>query len=206
MILNDSRMLIKKALGLILLAFISFSFMQKENDPKKIMIDTNNSTIEWTGKKLTGEHYGNVTISDGFLLVKGGKLTGGAFEIDMNTITCVDITDEKSNKRLVDHLKSEDFFAVGKFPKARLEITHIDHNGKENYTVTGNLTIKGKTNPLTFPATFTYIDGIATAAGSMVFDRSNYDVQFGSQSFFENLGDKMVYDDVEMKVRIVSKK
>lgn len=206
MTLNHSRMLLNRTFGFISLAFLSFSFQQKDADPKRIAIDTNNSTIEWTGKKLTGEHYGNVSISDGHLLVDGNKLTGGVFEIDMNSITCTDITDEKSNKRLVDHLTSEDFFAVSKFPKARFEITVAKHDGKDNYSITGNLTIKGKTNPLTFPVTFIYTDGIATAAGDLVFDRSKYDVKFGSQSFFENLGDKMVYDDVEMKVSIVSKR
>lgn len=206
MIINDSRILINRTFALIFLAFISFSFQQIDADPKKIDIDLKNSTIEWTGKKLTGEHYGNVSISDGHLLVDGNKLTGGDFEIDMNSITCADITDEKSNKRLVDHLKSEDFFAVSKFPKARFEITEVKPTGKQDYSITGNLTIKGKTKPLTFPASFTLTDGVAYASGTMVFDRSHYDVKFGSQSFFENLGDKMVYDDVDMKVNIVSRK
>ena len=199
-------MLTSKPFVLIALAFACLSFQTQKTSPNKIPIDAKKSTVEWTGKKLTGEHYGNVSISEGYLLIEGNKLVGGVFDIDMNTITCVDITDEKSNKRLVDHLKSDDFFAVGKFPKARFEITEVKSAGKEGYSITGNLTIKGKTNPLTFPATFTLTDGIAYAAGTMVFDRSQYDVKFGSQSFFENLGDKMVYDDVDMKVKIVSQK
>lgn len=194
-----------KALILFFLTFVCFSFKSLDSNNNRVEIDTNKSTIEWTGKKLTGEHYGNISISKGHLLIKDNNLTGGAFEIDMNTITCVDITDAKSNTRLVDHLKSEDFFAVSKYPIARFKITQADFKGNNNYIITGNLTIKDKTNRITFPASFDIDDsGIATASGSIVFDRSKYDVKFGSQSFFENLGDKMVYDDVDLKVTIVS--
>lgn len=199
-------MLRNQTLIFIVFGILCFSFEEQDADIRTIFIDTNKSTIEWTGKKLTGEHYGYVSISEGHFLVEGDKLKGGVFDIDMNAITCVDITDAKSNKRLVDHLKSEDFFAVSKFPKARFQITNVETKGTEVYTITGDLTIKGKTNPLAFPATFTLNDGITSASGSILFDRSKYDVKFGSQSFFENLGDKMVYDDIELKVNIISQK
>lgn len=192
-----------KALILFFLTFVCFSFKSLDSKNNKVEIDTNKSTIEWTGKKLTGEHYGNITIRKGHLLIKGNTLVGGAFDIDMNTITCVDITDAKSNARLVDHLKSDDFFAVRKYPIARFEITQADFRGDNNYIITGNLTIKDKTNGITFPATFDMGDsGVAAASGNIVFDRSKYNVKFGSQSFFENLGDKMVYDDVDLKASI----
>ena len=194
-----------KTLILFLSAFTFLSFESQSPSNKRIDIDTNKSNIEWTGKKLTGEHYGSISVNKGHLLINGNKLVGGAFDIDMNTITCVDIIDAKSNARLVDHLKSPDFFAVSKYPVARFEITRADFRGDHNYNITGNLTIKDKTNPITFPATFIMnSSGIASAGGNIVFDRSKYDVKFGSQSFFDNLGDKMVYDDVDLKVSIVS--
>lgn len=188
---------------LFLFSFLSFSSLGQSTKNQKIDIDIRQSSIEWTGKKLTGEHYGNIALANSHLLVKADRLSGGAFDIDMNTITCTDITDEKSNRRLVDHLKSEDFFSVSKYPVSRFVITKVVHKGGETYDITGNLTIKERTHPLTFPASLILKDKIVTATATLVFDRSKYDVKFGSQSFFENLGDKMVYDDVEMKVILV---
>ncbi|HRJ30990.1 MAG TPA: YceI family protein [Cyclobacteriaceae bacterium] len=177
--------------------------MAQKNAAAKVGVNVKESVLEWTGKKLGGEHYGELKISDGYLLFTKERLTGGFFEIDMNSIVCTDITDEKSNKRLVDHLKSEDFFSVIKFPTARFEITKVEYKSNTNYIITGNLTIKDKTNPLTFPVTFNTGNGAMTASPSMVFDRSKYDVKFGSQSFFANLGDKLVYDDIEMNVKLI---
>lgn len=183
----------------LLMAFISSSQAQTE----KVNVDVQKSSVEWTGKKLTGEHYGNVLLKTAELSFKDKKLIGGAFEIDMTTIACTDISDQKSNKRLVDHLKSEDFFAVSKFPISRFVITKVDNNGENKYNITGDLTIKGITNAVNFPATLTVDGKTTTASATIVFDRSKYDVKFGSQSFFENLGDKMVYDDIELKVQLI---
>jgi polyisoprenoid-binding protein YceI len=123
--------------------------------------------------------------------------------MDMNSISCLDITDAKSNKRLIDHLKSEDFFGVSRFPKARFEITKVVFRSENEYEVTGDLTIKEKTNPVTFSAVIKTIENVRYAEALMVVDRSKFDVKFGSQSFFENLGDKLVYDDMDIKVTLV---
>ena len=158
--------------------------------------------MDW--KKLTGEHYGNILLKEGKLVTAGGAIKCGAFSMDMNSITCTDITDEKSNKRLVDHLKSEDFFSVQKFPTAKFEITKAEKKDNSNYVITGTLTIKNITNTISFPALVETKDGRLVATANIIFDRSKFDVKFGSQSFFENLGDKMVYDDVELKVVLVT--
>lgn len=183
----------------LVVVFISSGQAQTE----KVNVDVQKSSVEWTGKKLTGEHYGNVLLKSAELTLKGKKLIGGAFEIDMNSITCTDISDQKSNKRLVDHLKSEDFFSVSKFPVSSFVITKVDNQSENNFGITGDLTIKGITNAVSFPVTLTFNGKTTTAAATIVFDRSKYDVKFGSQSFFENLGDKMVYDDIELKVQLV---
>lgn len=185
-----------------LICFSNYSQAQKKGESKN-EIDLKKSRVEWTGRKLTGEHYGEIAASQGYLTFNKMRLTGGHFEIDMNSITCSDITDEKSNKRLVDHLKSDDFFSASKFPHARFEITKSEYKSENNYLITGNLTIKGSTNALSFPATVTSDNGVTTAKATMVFDRSKYDIKFGSQSFFENLGDKLVYDDIEIKVELI---
>lgn len=167
-------------------------------------VDLKASKVEWKGKKLTGEHFGNISLSNGQLLFDGNKLTGGSFTIDMNSITCLDLTDEEYNKKLIGHLKSDDFFSVSSFPTSKFEITKVTHKGGDKYEITGNLTIKGITHPLTFPAVVTNKDGKVTATAEMKFDRSKYNVKYGSKSFFENIGDKIIYDDVEMKVSLVT--
>ncbi len=169
----------------------------------KFIADVGKSKVEWTGKKLTGEHYGEIKLSSGELTMQSGKLISGKFEMDMTSIICTDITDPKSNKRLVDHLKSEDFFAVNTYPHSQFVITSTKNKSANEYEVTGNLTIKGKTHPVTFPVSVTNTNGVLQARGSLTFDRSKYEVKFGSQSFYENLGDKLVYDDVDISINLV---
>lgn len=177
---------------------ISFAYAQD----KKYVADVTTTKIEWTGKKLTGEHYGEIKLKAGDLTFSKEKLTGGTFELDMNSITCTDITDAKSNKRLVDHLKSEDFFSVVRYPTSNFVITSVEVKSATEYNVTGNLTIKGKTNPLSFPVKLRKENNRLLAEATMTFDRSMYDVKFGSQSFYENLGDKLVYDDIDLAIKL----
>ena len=193
----------KKLASITLFVLLSFSSFAQGNSAEKTDIDLKQSKLEWTGKKLGGEHYGTIQLVSGYLIFTKKKLTGGTFEMDMTSITCADITDTKSNKRLVDHLKSEDFFSVVRFPKSSFVITKVEPTSATEYTVTGNLTIKGKTNPITFTAKVNSINNQTVAEATLTFDRSKYDVKFGSQSFFENLGEKLVYDDVDMIVKLV---
>jgi polyisoprenoid-binding protein YceI len=190
-------------LTIAILFFATLAVAETEKSPKTD-VDTKESKLEWRGKKLTGEHYGNISIQSGQLAFNGNKLTGGSFVIDMNSITCLDLTSEEYNKKLVGHLKSDDFFSTSNFPTAKFDITKVEHKGGENYSITGNLTIKGITHPLTFPASVSNKDGKSTATASIVFDRSKYNVKYGSKTFFESIGDKVIYDDVELKVELVT--
>jgi polyisoprenoid-binding protein YceI len=192
-----------RLLFIALITFLSFASVAQKTNTEKIDIDLKQSKLEWTGKKLGGEHYGEIQLASGHLAFTKNKLTGGTFEMNMVSITCVDITDEKSNKRLVDHLKSEDFFSVNRFPKSMFVITKVESKSATEYRVTGDLTIKGKTNPITFAANLNMVNNQTVAEATLVFDRSKYDVKFGSQSFFENIGDKLVYDDVDMKIKLI---
>jgi len=186
-----------------LFIFLSIASLAQKNSAEKVDIDLKQSKLEWTGKKLGGEHYGEIQLTSGYLTFTRKKLTGGTFEMDMASITCIDITDQKSNKRLVDHLKSEDFFSATRFPKSSFTITKVESKSATEYLVTGDLTIKGKTNPITFTAMINSMSNQTIAEATLVFDRSKYDVKFGSQSFFENLGDKLVYDDVDMTIKLI---
>lgn len=161
-------------------------------------VDTAKSTVKWLGKKVTGEHSGTIGIKEGALEVNGGKVTGGKVVIDMNSIADTDLTDANWNAKLVGHLKSDDFFGVATYPTAELVITKVDGN---NFS--GNLTIKGVTNPASFTATPSKEGKSTTYKGTLTIDRSKYNVKYGSKSFFENLGDKVIYDEFTLDFSLV---
>ena len=174
-------------------------------------VNAQQSKVEWSGKKVAYGHNGTVDLAEGELQIDKNKLTGGKFTIDMTSIKNVDLTDAEKNANLVGHLKSDDFFSVEKYPTATLNITSVKaikkpEAGKPNYEVTGDLTIKGKTNPVTFPALVTVEKDKATASAKIVVDRSKYDVRYGSDSFFDNLGDKVIMDEFELNVNLVAAK
>lgn len=168
------------------------------------------SEIKWNAKKVTGEHYGKVTLKSGKMMVEKNKITGGTFVIDMSSLTVDDIKDEKMNGRLKDHLKSDDFFNTDKFSAATFTITSVKpiakaEAGKPNYTVTGDLTIKGITNPVNFPATISVKNGIATAVADVTIDRTKYDIRYRSSNFFENLGDKAIYNEFAISFNVFAR-
>lgn len=188
--------------SLIFCSLLSFS----QEKVTKLIADPTRANIEWTGKKLTGEHYGEIKLSSGELTLIDGKLAEGKFDMDMTSISCTDISDAKSNKRLVDHLKSEDFFSVNRYPRSQFVITSVKSKSSTEYDVTGDLTIKGNTHPVSFPVKLSKTDNEWHGEGTITFDRSKYDVKFGSQSFYENLGDKLVYDDVDITITLILKR
>lgn len=114
-------------------------------------VDTNSSKVKWTGYHLAKsyEHTGFVNIKEGSITVENGQLTGGNVVIDMTTITNSDLTKQKDNKKLVDHLKSPDFFNVQEHPEATLEISSVSGSGS-GLKVSGNITIRGITKPIDF--------------------------------------------------------
>ncbi|GAB3820409.1 YceI family protein [Pontibacter rugosus] len=173
-------------------------------------VDVAKSDIKWHAKKVTGEHMGNIALQSGQMLVEGNKVVGGTFVIDMNAMTCSDIKDAEYNGKLIGHLKSDDFFSVEKNPTATFKITSVKSNagaaaGKPNATVTGDLTIKGITKPVSFPATVAVKNGIATAKGDVTIDRSKFDIRYGSKSFFDNLGDKAINDEFVVSLNVTAK-
>lgn len=160
-------------------------------------IDVKKSTIKWVGKKVTGEHSGDINFKDGSLIYKGNKVTGGKFTVDMNSITTTDISGEYA-KKLDGHLKSEDFFGTEKHPTATLAFKKLADKGKGVYTVTGDLTIKGITHPVTFDLD---VNG-NTASAKVIIDRTKYGIKYNSKSFFDSIGDKAIYDDFELNVTL----
>lgn len=188
---NKMKKTIKNLAIVALVAFTTFSFTTKAVEKKEIIIDK--SKVVWKGYKVTGSHEGTIAIESGSLTFDDNKLTGGEFVIDMSTISSTDL-DGGMKGKLDGHLKSEDFFGVEKHPTAKLVFTKVTASGKNAYNVTGDLTIKGKTNPISF--VISIYGNKATA--SLKVDRTKYDVRYGSTSFFDGLKDKAIYDEFDL--------
>ncbi len=168
-------------------------------------VDTAASEITWKGYKVTGEHAGTIKIKEGKLDYEAGILQGGSFTIDMNSITCTDLEGEYKGQ-LEGHLKSPDFFGVEKYPTAKLNITDVAANGVNRYKVTADLTIKETTKPVKFIVNTTEENGKIVAVSDIQIDRTEYDVRYGSGSFFDSLGDKTIYDEFDLSVKLVANK
>jgi len=160
-------------------------------------INTEESSIVWTGKKVTGQHSGTINIKSGSLDFDHGALKGGKIVIDMISIKCTD--PGKGSKKLDGHLKSDDFFGVPNHPTAELTITDVKNGQtKGSYTITADITIKGTTKQITFNADVN--DEVTNA--KLVIDRTDFDIRYGSGSFFDDLGDKTIYDDFELVIQL----
>ena len=171
-------------------------------------VDVSKSTMQWTAKKVTGQHNGTVKLSGGALQVKGSKLAGGTFSMDMTSITVSDITDPSGNAKLTGHLKSEDFFSVEKHPASTFTITKAApvagaKTGEPNYTITGNLTIKGITHPITFPATVKINGNAAEATARLEVDRTKWDIKYRA-AIIGTVADKVIEDNFTIDLKIVA--
>ncbi|MFT4033170.1 MAG: YceI family protein [Siphonobacter sp.] len=167
-------------------------------------VDTQKSTILWKEKKVTGEHYGNVTLSSGTLTAENGQLKGGSFETDLRSLTVTDLKEQEYNQKLVTHLKGEDFFAVEKYPKSTFTISSVAVQAGNQVLVKGKLTIKGITKEISFPATVKAEKSQLTASATIPVDRTQYGIKFRSTNFFENLGDKAIHNDFELDIHLVA--
>jgi len=122
----------------------------------------------------------------------------------MNSMVCTDIEGEGA-KKLVGHLSSPDFFNTAEYASAVFNLHSISPNDDGSHTVSGDLTIKGITNEISFPATVSNADGTLTATAAFAIDRTKWDIKYGSGSFFDNLGDKAIYDDINFELSLVGK-
>lgn len=161
------------------------------------------STIEWKAEKVTGSHEGTISLKEGYIEIEDNKLVGGSFLVDMTSINVTDL-DGGSKGKLEGHLKSADFFNTEKHKLSKFTITSVSPLKDEvfNTTITGKLMIKGITEEVSFPAKVDIQDGKFAAYGEMKVDRTKYDVRYGSSSFFDNLGDKAIYDEFELKISL----
>jgi len=187
-----------------LLTILAIMTMGTTLTASTIKVDAKASSIKWEASKVVGSHHGTVALKEGELKTDKDKVTGGTFIIDMTTIVNEDQTGDLK-AMLEKHLKSDDFFAVEKYPTSKIVLTKIVENTANNYTVTGDLTIREKTNPVTFDAIVTTnADGSRTiTAQKFSIDRTKWDIIYGSGSFFKGLADKAINDSIYFEVTIV---
>jgi len=165
----------KKYLLLLALPCILYAFVKPSEIYK---VDVTRSKIEWTGRKVTGFHTGELKLASGQLNLNNGKIFSGTFEIDMNSMSSTDLTGANATK-LLGHLKSDDFFATDKNPASKFAITKVDYLDRNRANITGNLVIKGISNPLTFPATISQKNGVLVCVATGIkVDRTKYDIKY----------------------------
>jgi polyisoprenoid-binding protein YceI len=186
-----------------MLIMVAFTSVKTEN----FKIDKQKSLIEWTGKKVLGSHNGEIKLASGTLTTENKVPVRGNFIIDMSSLTNKDLTDTETKGKLLGHLKSEDFFSVEKFPTAQFTATRITAGSANQVNITGNLTIKGITNAITFPATYKVNGNTFIAkAENVKVDRTKFNIKYGSKSFFESIGDKAIDDEFVLNINIVANK
>ena len=184
---------------------MALTFMTTNTDTN-IGGEIQSSSITWKGYKVTGEHAGTVNLKSGNVeFDSDGNLTGGKVVMDMTSIAVTDLTGDMAGK-LQGHLSSDDFFGVATHPTATLVITNVAAKGTPgDYKVTADLTIKETTKEIKFYASVKDMDGMKKVTADVKVDRSDFNVKYGSGSFFDNLGDKTIYDEFDIMVELMVK-
>ncbi len=193
----------KIILSLAFLVVTSLSFATKPHIDY-VKVNTTKSTIKWKGLKMTESHDGFVNLQSGTLNFNHGVLVGGMFVIEMNTITNTDIKSEEYRTKLEKHLKDADFFDVANHPTAYVKITNAVKGEGNTYEITADLTIKRKTHSITFTAEVDMEGLNFEAAAKIKIDRTKWGVVYNSGNFFQDLGDYLIKDEIELEVSLLS--
>lgn len=182
-----------------LFAFGLLLFFVAQGYAQTLTLDTASSKIKWTGEEIsTKQHYGSLAFKSGSISFTDNQPTAGTFIVDMTTLKNEDLSAPYS-ERLEGHLRSDDFFSIEKHPEATLQLTATTARKDGSFNAQGKLTIKGVTHPVVFVMT----PEAGNWKAKLTFDRSKYDVRFRSGNFFENLGDKLIYDDIIIETNLV---
>jgi polyisoprenoid-binding protein YceI len=187
----------KKALLLFTLTGL---FLVNVGAQIKLTADTTKTTLLWLGEKVTGQHTGTIKLQSGWLNWQDNKIVSGEFNIDMASLK-----ESENNKMLIGHLKSDDFFGAVKYPVAKLKISGSTPFDKGTGMVSGTLTVKDITNPIEFKASMQKKDDGTWFFANISIDRTKYNIRYGSGSFFDNLGDKTIFDEFKVKVSLLVK-
>jgi polyisoprenoid-binding protein YceI len=167
-------------------------------------VDTAKSEIGWSAKSVSDTHFGKVQLSKATLEFKNSKLVGGTFEIDMNTITAEDITDPENNQHFIQHITTEHFFETDRFPTASFVIVDVQPINESDYTVKGNITIKGITVEIQFKAKVIEVSNVKTASATIVLNKNVFGIEYGGKDKPGSEKDWFIYDEFTLNVNIVS--
>jgi len=185
------------------------SLKDTSDEPEKTLSDGNyevTGELIWTGRKIGQDHTGTIELKQGVMAVEGGQLVAATLTADMTTIQATDLKGAQADQ-LNTHLMSDEFFGAENYPEALFDISTVrPSTDSTNYThvLEGDLTIKEVTAPLTVNAIIEEKDGKITASGLVQIDRAVYDVQFGSSSFFEGLGDNFIDDLFDLEFNLTA--
>lgn len=189
--------ILRNVISIAAILLVSFSSFAQSVDLNK-----DSGKILWEGKKIGGSHNGAIDIKSGNLTFENSMLKAAHVVIDMNSIVCYDIENEEYNKKLIGHLKNDDFFGVEKNPSAEFKSTKITKVSNDTYKIIGEMTIKKITHPIEFEAKIMVENNSVFASSKFMIDRAKYDIRYGSKSFFDNLGDKVINDEFEISFKI----
>jgi len=196
----------KKILFLITLSIFTFSAIATKPHTDHVRVDIHKSTVKWKGSKITEGHEGFIQIQKGVLMIEHGTLVGGQISFNMKTITNSDIESEKYKAMLEGHLKSDDFFDVDKYPLSTISITKATKTEGNNYSIVADLSIKGITHSITFDAEVDIQKIAFFAKAKIKIDRTKWDIIYNSGNFFKDLGDKLILDEIEFDIYLLSAK
>lgn len=173
-------------------------------------VDPAASVIKWEGAKVAYGHVGTVPVTNGQLMMAGGDLKGGQFSIDLREIKNTDLEDAEKNAKLVNHLKSEDFFDVANHPMAQFTISRVQPAAEgEDHThdITGNLTLRGESRSITIPAKVS-IDGNQLTASTPKFtiDRTEWGVSHNNSGIEGIVKDQIINDNIGLEIMLVANK
>ena len=199
---------------IIFIALCATGFMPRTDVVEETyVVDTSKSQMFWTGYYVFsfGEHQGTINMAKGEIRMKNKEIMSGAFEFDMNSISNVDMKPEEGGRDLIDHLKSDDFLSVIQYPKAKFVITKVekigDTTGKNpNVEITGNLTLKGITHPLTFSAFVSLQESTLITEARFKIDRTKWGVRYNSAKIFSEVGDGAISDAIGIELKIIAVK
>lgn len=181
------------------------AMMMKSETEATHTVNLEKSTLAWSGEKITGSgHKGTVPFSNGSLTInEDGQIEGGEFTLDLSALEVEE--SDKAKDSVEKHLKSADFFDTENYPTGTFVITSVEQ-GENGLVINGDLTMKGITHPVSFPATLETSEEAMLSTASVTIDRSLWDIRYGSGSFFDDLGDNAIKDEIEISLSIEAKK
>lgn len=196
----------------VLSCFGQLSFAEEQAD-EIYKVDVLQSSVIWKGSKFNSAHSGKVSIKQGLLIFNRGKLAKGEFTIDMRSIKNTDIQNLNQGRKLEEHLKSPDFFEVDKHPESKFIFDKVTELGSGEYSLNGEMNLKGKVQSETFTAKINAVGSKAVAVSKVSLNRTKYGIVYGSESestdwffvkWYKYYADKFIKNNIDLTINVVA--